>query len=873
MGGIIINLWKKGAIIGGIWGLLSIIPYSHISSYDTLSQKIFLTLIGFPTFIALLIGFHFLFVFIGSPIIGIIIGTGISYLIEKRVYIMKYLNILMVVGIICFSNIIIADAAIDNGTLNINLDNNTPLLYNAKSIQITIVNVENKFEKIFWKDEVSLPFNRSFSVYPGIYKVYIQKGNFTVIEFNNDNIGYTITSQSNIDIPAIRLSAMYTNTPLKDILSDIPWRINRGENIPITYIIKDANEWSAYFRTITVYNDGDPVGSEAGDILVFTHPLWRTFAGDFWYDHDILSPSLFNQQNNSIKIHIKFDIALEFDVHNFYTTYVSPYDFPHLENWSYGDTHYHSSYTDNVLEFGAPIRSTKVAGKAIGLDWATITDHSFDLDLNRWNNLVNDSSNFSTIDFQILPSEEISCTVPGGLYQKYNHYLAYGITGFIPGGEWEDGTGSHYSCDELVYIVNAQGGFGHPAHPTNNDLFIDTWRNYSLNFSGLEIWNGAGNPGKLEEGLNKWKELLLNGRKIFIEAGSDAHGDFNSGFGKVRTAVFTPYISNNGILLALREGHSIMTDGPIVEFDINGTIIGDTIVIPKGNNINLNIRWNSTPEFGNVYNITVIKGIIGNNETIEQEIYPYSYSGTRQIIFTAIQDGYFRLMAFTSDGYRVYTNPIWIKIPPTIPTISFDKTKVDLSPQFTGTLNLTLDSAPAGLSGYNLTISLSNTSVATLLSAEFPGWANLRSNSSLPGGSVWIKAADINELISSGANNVLLATLTIRGDAPGKANLLISVSGMDDDNGTQINPATVASQVEVSAVVPFPCEVCKMPTDPDGDGLYEDINGNGRKDFNDVVVFFNYLEWVTGNQPISSFDFNGNGRIDFNDIIKLFEEL
>jgi PKD repeat protein len=208
-----------------------------------------------------------------------------------------------------------------------------------------------------------------------------------------------------------------------------------------------------------------------------------------------------------------------------------------------------------------------------------------------------------------------------------------------------------------------------------------------------------------------------------------------------------------------------------------------------------------------------------------------------------------------------------------IPTISFDKTKVDLSPQFTGTLNLTLDSAPAGLSGYNLTISLSNTSVATILSTEFPGWATLRSNSSLPGGSVWIKAADINELISSGANNVLLATLTIRGDAPGKANLLISVSGMDDDNGAQINPATVASQVEVSAFVPFPCEVCKVPTDPDGDGLYEDINGNGRKDFNDVVVFFNYLEWVVSNEPISNFDLNGNGRIDFNDIVKLFEKL
>src|SRR4030067_30790 len=376
---------------------------------------------------------------------------------------MKYLNIVMIAGIFCFWTII-TDAAIDNGTLNINIDNKTPLLYNEKSIQITIVNVENNFENIVWKYEESLPFKRSFSVYPVIYKVYIQKGNSSVIEFNNDTRGYSITSQSIILIPNILLSPIhinYYNKNNEDILSDIPWRINKGENIPITYVIKDANEGSGEVRNITIYNDGDPVGSEAGDMIVYTHPLGRTFTEYFWYDHDILSPSLFNKKNDSINIHVKFDIAGEFDVHNFYTTYVSPYDLPYLKNWSYGDTHYHTSYTDNFMEFGAPIISTKVAGKAIGLDWVTITDHSFDLDQNRWNNLVNDSSNYSTSDFRILPSEEISCKVPGGIYQKYNHYLAYGITGFFPGGEWEDFTGSHYRCDELVPMVNAQGGFGY----------------------------------------------------------------------------------------------------------------------------------------------------------------------------------------------------------------------------------------------------------------------------------------------------------------------------------------------------------------------------------------------------------------------------
>lgn len=63
------------------------------------------------------------------------------------------------------------------------------------------------------------------------------------------------------------------------------------------------------------------------------------------------------------------------------------------------------------------------------------------------------------------------------------------------------------------------------------------------------------------------------------------------------------------------------------------------------------------------------------------------------------------------------------------------------------------------------------------------------------------------------------------------------------------------------------------PTDPDGDGLYEDLNGNGRADFADLTLYFNEMDWIEGNEPIPLFDYNGNGRIDFNDISVLFEEL
>ncbi len=63
------------------------------------------------------------------------------------------------------------------------------------------------------------------------------------------------------------------------------------------------------------------------------------------------------------------------------------------------------------------------------------------------------------------------------------------------------------------------------------------------------------------------------------------------------------------------------------------------------------------------------------------------------------------------------------------------------------------------------------------------------------------------------------------------------------------------------------------PTDPNRDGLYEDLNGNGMLDFNDVVLYFNQMDWIAEHEQVSAFDFNKNGSIDFNDIVILFNSV
>jgi PKD repeat protein len=64
-----------------------------------------------------------------------------------------------------------------------------------------------------------------------------------------------------------------------------------------------------------------------------------------------------------------------------------------------------------------------------------------------------------------------------------------------------------------------------------------------------------------------------------------------------------------------------------------------------------------------------------------------------------------------------------------------------------------------------------------------------------------------------------------------------------------------------------------VPRDLDGDGFCEDVNGNGRRDFADVVLYFNQMTWIAANEPVVPFDYNGNGRIDFADVVWLFTHL
>ena len=93
-----------------------------------------------------------------------------------------------------------------------------------------------------------------------------------------------------------------------------------------------------------------------------------------------------------------------------------------------------------------------------------------------------------------------------------------------------------------------------------------------------------------------------------------------------------------------------------------------------------------------------------------------------------------------------------------------------------------------------------------------------------------------------------------------------------DESSLMIDPDSGRADVGLQGPIALPGQ-SGVPGDPDKDGKYEDLNANGRKDFADVVLFFEHLDWIVVNEPLPAFDYNANGRVEFADIVMMFEEL
>ena len=508
-------------------------------------------------------------------------------------------------------------------------------------------------------------------------------------------------------------SRLYRKEP--EIIFDLPIRAQKGTPVPLFLFIKDALHFPVWLQSvrITILNSHtreEKVVELNLDLEVkesfYSETIWldpNNFpaAGEYrinarlnYRDSRKRERQLIQDNYRGIP-HPPFEIRISEEV------------LPKQNGWYWGDLHFHSNFTSDQVEFGAPLSAGIEAAKTIGLDFLAVTDHSYDLDdhpddyskndpqLKKWS-LIRDEVrqlNLDSQNFCLIPGEEVSV---GNSRGKNVHCLVLDEKTFLPGdgdsGEKPLRNRPTLDLPELLRRKSADS-LAIAAHPVEQPPLsqklilrrgtwdIDDFSSTELNV--LQILN-SGNFESLENGLKLWQDLLLRRKKYGIVAGNDAHGNYNSFrqvkipllkmdyhrehlFGEARTAVRSPGLNRKDILRSIRELRCLISTGPFLNPEIHHgeqvAGIGDMVRI-KDKSI-IRITGISTAEYGPWQSVQMVLGNYQKKREIKKKIdIPLNNHQFAEKITLSDQPDYIRLGGFTRSGDRTYfclTNPIWME--------------------------------------------------------------------------------------------------------------------------------------------------------------------------------------------------------------------
>ncbi|HTR81804.1 MAG TPA: hypothetical protein VMM58_09260 [Bacteroidota bacterium] len=534
--------------------------------------------------------------------------------------------------------------------------------------------------------------------------------------------------------PVFNLPLMYAETHYRfkyffsllkkaepEILADVPYRLEPDAALPILLIVKDSNAYPVELVSvkIDIWQDEHKLSVEGNDFP-------EHIARPFWWK--IIRVTL-EKELKEIFGFLDVDVTFEYRVggkirtcrnDNYRTSsrkqfrvYRSRNPLPTVTGCIQGDAHTHSSYTDDQVEFGSPVEASVEMSKSMGLSFFCVTDHSYDLDDRIDNYLINDPSlpkwkllqseidkiNDQHKDFAVIRGEEVSCF---NRMRRNVHLLLWGTRKFFNGSgdsaeKWFH-TKAEHTIREILDAVES-GTVAYAGHPTERAPFFQwllirrgEWGLDDMNEAGLfgiQILNGVINEA-FADGLEQWKVLLLRGKRTFIAAGDDAHGNFNRFrqigipfvslrenhlqlFAKMRTLITCDAVSEDSVLTSLREGRSAITNGPVIAAKMANEFqelasFGQSI---RGKRLQIQLTGQSSEEFGSFHEIRLIIGIIGSgNEIIKKLNQCVSrYYFDVRIDFEIPRPHascYIRFEGFTEGGVHdngkgiCYTNPIWI---------------------------------------------------------------------------------------------------------------------------------------------------------------------------------------------------------------------
>lgn len=506
-------------------------------------------------------------------------------------------------------------------------------------------------------------------------------------------------------------SRYFKNEP--EIIADAPGRLNPGQKLPIIISVKDAHRYPVTIDGITIHLTHNENHHSA------FFPIQESIQAPFWSRTITIEPKA--DMAGSVLVDVEIQCVTlkgkqryrndnyRLSGHAPLTVFLAQQKLPAEPDWHFGDLHLHSNYTNDQVEFGASLPDTITAAKAIGLEFIAVTDHSYDLDdhldnylknhpdLPKWKALQKEVASLNRVNsnFAVIPGEEVSC---GNGHRRNIHFLILNSPDFYEGSgdsaeRWFQ-TRPQLSARNILDRLPPQA-LAFAAHPEvmppliqrlliHRGRWLDgDYRHPRLN--GMQILNGLWDRW-FENGRQKWIERLLQGQRMIIIAGNDAHGNFNRfrqiGFpffslvehedqvlGKCRTGLLiSELITLESVLDALGRGRAIVTDGPFAAMRLgNGSqlaTVGDQIAGPVKH---LEITAVSTAEFGALAEIKVLCGDLKNNrEYVFFHHRPVSLNfefRTRLNQLPEISSGYLRLEASSRAGQRIHhclTNPIWI---------------------------------------------------------------------------------------------------------------------------------------------------------------------------------------------------------------------
>ncbi|MCK4367461.1 MAG: PHP domain-containing protein [Thermoplasmata archaeon] len=235
-----------------------------------------------------------------------------------------------------------------------------------------------------------------------------------------------------------------------------------------------------------------------------------------------------------------------------------------------GDGHMHSIYSTGETT----VHENSDVAKSRSLNWIVVTDHNVVPPQS-----VCDAEN--TADFLCLIGDEV--TTSGG------DILGWGLSQLVP---WNLGPGRN--MNDIFEDIRTQGGLAVLAHPmAPGGKHYQHFGVYE-NFDGLEIYHGysgfnADPPTRMDsDAVSQWESYLNAGIRKIAVGDSDCHNasnQWNEGdlfnrqgaIGFPRNVVLVEELSREGILEAVSKGRLYITDGPVLNFTIDGHILGETI--------------------------------------------------------------------------------------------------------------------------------------------------------------------------------------------------------------------------------------------------------------------------------------------------------